>query len=322
MAGDKESVLQHKVAGSVLSRSDGGRYATHVEVARLFGKNYKGHQAATFKVDEFTQVWFPKLYSNGDWRNELSPDGDVLTMRPEPGSKYGATIEGKPLREYVITFAHVKSGAGPKHYTFLGVFEVVPWLSDSTKWVHQLVADTVYIDDDYLATFTPARTRPELDDQVAEADDTDPAQVARFQEQIESGSYVVEDQDARTKSRGSAQAVFAKRVKDNYGWECAVTGIRTKAFLVASHIVPWSEDKTIRLDPSNGICLATFVDRAFDAGYLTITVDGRTAVRWEKVDNDPILKAELARVDDVELAKPTAAPPDPTNLERRLELGY
>ena len=171
------------VAGSLLSKSDETQYSTHVEVARLFGKNYRGHQAATFKIDDFTQVWFPKLYSNGDWQNDLSPDGTLLTMRPEPGGKYGGVMEGKPLREYVITFAHIKPDTGSKHYKFLGVFELVPWLSDSTKWVHQLVSDSVYIDDAYLATFAPARTRPELDDQSAEAADIDPAQVATFQTQ-------------------------------------------------------------------------------------------------------------------------------------------
>ena len=113
-----------------------------------------------------------------------------------------------------------------------------------------------------------------------------------------------------------------KAVKGNYGWECAVTGIKTKAFLVASHIVPWSEDKKIRLDPSNGICLSTFVDRAFDAGFLAITPEGRTSIRWEKVEDDPILKLELSKIDDVELAKPTVKRPDPAKLAKRIELGY
>ena len=88
---------------------------------------------------------------------------------------------------------------------------------------------------------------------------------------------------------------------------------------MASHIVPWSEAKDIRLDPSNGVCLSTFVDRAFDAGYLAITPEGRTAVRWERVTNDPILKLELSKIDDVELAKPDSDPPDPAKLAKRID---
>ncbi|MEU2200575.1 HNH endonuclease [Isoptericola sp. NPDC019482] len=308
--------------GTLLSTRDDARYKTHVDIARLFGKDYKGHQASTFRIDDATRVWFPKLYPNSDWDNQLSPDGQVLTMRHQPGGRFENVLTSPPLREYVITFAHVKPDTGPKYYRFIGVFEALPHLSDTTKWVYQFVSDTVHIDDANKVTFSPTRTRPELDDQSAEAADADPALIADLKQQLESGKFEVEDLIGTTRSRGSAQSVFAKRVKDNYGWECAVTGIRTSAFLVASHIVPWSEDKTIRLDPSNGICLSTFVDRAFDAGFVTITPQGRTAVRWDRVAEDPILSAELAKIDDVELAKPSAAPPDLAKLERRLALGY
>ena len=34
--------------------------------------------------------------------------------------------------------------------------------------------------------------------------------------------------------------------------------------LVASHIIPWSENKEERLNPTNGICLSSLYDKAFD----------------------------------------------------------
>lgn len=305
-----------------LSIRDITPFHDHLEVASLFGRSYKAHQSATFRLDQFTEVWFPKMYSNGDWDNTLSPDGHVITMRHVPGGKYGAVMETNPFREYLITFGHIKPATGPRYYTFLGVFEGRTQLSDKTKWVHHLVSDTISFDGQGDFSFSPTRRHPEQDDQVAEAADTDPKLIAAFQSQLDAGSYLVEDRDVTTKSRGSAQAVFAKQVKDNYGWECAVTGIRTKAFLVASHIVPWSEDKTIRLDPSNGICLSTFVDRAFDAGFLTINPTGRTSVRWEQVADDLILKTELTKIHDVQLSRPSTAPPDPAKLARRQEFGY
>lgn len=323
LVGDSEGLwLGRLIESGSLSISDRIHFNDHLEVAKLFGRTYKGHQSATIRLDGFTQVWFPKMYPNGDWDNTLSPDGQVITMRHVSGGKYGAVMETKPIREYVITFGHIKPSSGPRYYQFLGVYEGAPHLSDSTKWVHQRVSDTVTFDGNGDFSFKPTRTRPIQDDQTAEAADADPKLVAAYQEKLNAGSYAVEDQFGTSKSRGSAQAVFSKAVKDNYGWECAVTGIKTKAFLVASHIVPWSADKEIRLDPTNGICLSTFADRAFDAGYLAITPEGRTAVSWEKVEDDPILRLELSKIDDVELAKPTAGSPDPLKLARRIELGY
>ena len=320
--GDTTAWLDRLIKAGSLSVGNRVPFHDHLEVGRLFGRSYKGHQSATIRLDEFTEVWFPKMYANDDWNNSLSSDGEVITMRHLPGGKYGAVMETKPIREYVITFGHIKPATGPRYYMFLGVFEGAPHLSDNTKWVHQRVADTIYFDGHGDFTFAPVRSRPVQDDQAAEAADADPKLVAEYQEQLDTGSYSVDDQVGTSKSRGSAQAAFAKAVKGNYGWECAVTGIKTQAFLVASHIVPWSEDKEIRLDPSNGICLSTFVDRAFDAGFLAITPEGRTSIRWEKVEDDPILKLELSKIDDVELAKPTVKPPDPAKLAKRIGLGY
>ena len=39
---------------------------------------------------------------------------------------------------------------------------------------------------------------------------------------------------------------------------------------VGSHIKPWAEDKSNRLNPHNGICLNSIHDRAFDRGLITI----------------------------------------------------
>lgn len=305
-----------------LSVADQVPFHNHVQVARLFGRDYKGHQRATMRLDEFTEVWFPKMYKNADWDNSVSPDGKTIVMRYVEGGRYRDVIEAEPIRQYVVTFGQVKSPAAGSHYKFLGVFEGVPHLSDTTKWVYQRVSDIVRFDGEGGFSYEPTRSRPFQDDQTAEVADSDPRLVAQLQDDFDAGRYAVEDEIGVAKLRGSSQQVFAKAVKSNYGWKCAVTGIRTRAFLVASHIVPWAADTTIRLDPSNGICLSTLVDRAFDAGYLTITPEGRTAVRWEKITDDPILRSELSRLDDVELERPVASPPDPAKLRRRLELGY
>lgn len=67
------------------------------------------------------------------------------------------------------------------------------------------------------------------------------------------------------------QAVFREIVIANYDGKCALTGIDVQPLLLASHIIPWSENKDERLNPENGICLSAFYDRAFDKGYIGVS---------------------------------------------------
>jgi hypothetical protein len=314
--------LDELIERGSLSVNDHVPFNTHVQVAKLFGRDYKGHQSATIRLDEFTEVWFPKMYKNKDWDNSLSENGDTITMLSVPGGEYADVMESKQLREYVITFGHMKSQPGPSYYEFFGVFKGEPEFSDKTKWVHRRVADTIHFDGDGGFTFEPIIVRRVQDDQLAEAAGSDPKLTTAIQRDFDLGVYRVEDQTGMTKVRGSAQRVFSKAVKKNYSGECAVTGISTREFLVASHIVPWSDDEDIRTDPTNGICLSTFVDRAFDAGFLEIRPNGRTSVRWDMVKGDLILKTELSKIDDIEIGKPATNPPDPAKLARRIELEY
>src|SRR3990167_6600183 len=69
------------------------------------------------------------------------------------------------------------------------------------------------------------------------------------------------------------QAFFRDVVLSSYEATCCVTGLAVQECLVASHIVPWSEDERFRTDPANGLCLSATFDRLFDAGLMTITSD-------------------------------------------------
>lgn len=66
------------------------------------------------------------------------------------------------------------------------------------------------------------------------------------------------------------QGKFRKDVIREWGIreKCAVTGIDLSQLLIASHIKPWrASDNVERLDPTNGIMLATHLDKLFD-NYL------------------------------------------------------
>ncbi len=65
------------------------------------------------------------------------------------------------------------------------------------------------------------------------------------------------------------QSYFRQVILASYNSTCAVTGIKTPELLVASHIVPWSQNEKERMNFSNGICLNALHDKAFDKGLLT-----------------------------------------------------
>lgn len=67
------------------------------------------------------------------------------------------------------------------------------------------------------------------------------------------------------------QNVFRQIVLANYNRKCAITGIDIPDLLVASHIIPWSQNDDERLNPENGICLSALYDRAYDKGLIGIT---------------------------------------------------
>lgn len=71
------------------------------------------------------------------------------------------------------------------------------------------------------------------------------------------------------------QNVFRQIVLANYEGKCALTGIDLSELLVASHIIPWSENEQERLNPENGICLSSLYDKAFDKGLISFTNDQR-----------------------------------------------
>jgi hypothetical protein len=157
-------------------------------------------------------------------------------------------------------------------------------------------------------------------DAAAERSEVDPSEVNAFRDQIGQKNYEVPDSTATIKTRGSAQKVFAEAVKSNYGYRCAITGIVTRNFLVAAHIVPWSVDQSIRLDPSNGICLSLIVDRALEKGYLLIEDDLTIHIDWNKVGKDKSLRRQLEVFDGQKMSAPAKESPQVEYLQRRRAL--
>jgi hypothetical protein len=111
------------------------------------------------------------------------------------------------------------------------------------------------------------------------------------------------------------QKEFATRVKANYGRTCAMCDISEEDFLVAGHIVAWSEDEKNRLNPANGLYLCLMHDRAFERGYLMLDEGLHIRMNPQLSTTSPMGK-RLKALDGQRIRTPVADPPDPTLLKR------
>ncbi|HCY0140188.1 TPA: HNH endonuclease, partial [Staphylococcus aureus] len=102
---------------------------------------------------------------------------------------------------------------------------------------------------------------------------------------------------------------FSKRIKQNYSYRCAITGIKTKDFLVVTHIIPWHENEFIRLDPSNGICLSLFLAKAFKKGFITFSNSYRVVLSKE-AEKDAALYEELKIYENQKIELPDCQKPN------------
>lgn len=84
------------------------------------------------------------------------------------------------------------------------------------------------------------------------------------------GREVIREVNVRTN-----QNVFRKVILQIYNQSCCITGLNIPEVNRASHIVPWVDDKRIRLDPANGLCLSATYDAAFDQHLISLDEDYR-----------------------------------------------
>jgi len=74
------------------------------------------------------------------------------------------------------------------------------------------------------------------------------------------------------------QNVFRKMILHIYNQTCCITGLNIPEINIASHIIPWTVDETIRLDPANGLCLSATYDSAFDKCLISLDDDYRLII--------------------------------------------
>lgn len=113
------------------------------------------------------------------------------------------------------------------------------------------------------------------------------------------------------------QSFFRRSVLSSYGGKCCVSGVSDARFLVASHIVAWKEDASIRLNPANGLCLSTIHDKAFDNHLFSLTDDHRVILSKQlREARDKFLQDIFWRLDDTKITLPERFIPDPEFIAR------
>ncbi len=112
------------------------------------------------------------------------------------------------------------------------------------------------------------------------------------------------------------QYFFRRAVLSSYSSACCITGISIPELLVASHVIPWSKDPKNRVNPSNGLCLNSLHDKAFDTGLMTITPDYKVKLSDKLLENSKVdLAGFFSQYHNKSIQLPKRFLPDKSFLE-------
>jgi putative restriction endonuclease len=282
--------------------------------ARYFILDTKGATAENRYQDSdfMTYSWNSKQYNRvreGDWFIYRRPArasetkqwylfgaGQIAHIRAQPDGGMRATIgNAMPFKRYLL--------ADPDLEDFTWSFKT----RTRNDWSHffNMYGMNQINRQDFIGLLQLSRTN--MDDNML-------AEAGRAYTDISQGEYLVTESESMTRQR-IGQTVLAERVKADYGYQCAVTGINTREFLFASHIVPWKTDAKKRLDPGNVICLSPLWDRAFDRGFITFDANDYRICLSQQIREDTNLMTLLTPYQDQRLHMPAHFKPEREALE-------
>jgi hypothetical protein len=104
-------------------------FPTMVAAANCFGNSYQSNGIWTGGArhpEPGCDIWFPKLYENGDWHNSISADDSTIVEKCKNPHRQKAHVD-KTLTGSInkrIVFARVKSPLGDVMYRFKGEYEL------------------------------------------------------------------------------------------------------------------------------------------------------------------------------------------------------
>jgi len=107
---------------------DNVAFQKSVDACNCFGYEYKAffRGGAKHPIEANTLIWFPKLYPNGEWNNQISTDENLVTeqhVEPIRALEHMNEHISSNIHRRII-FARVKGPLGDIMYRFKGVFEL------------------------------------------------------------------------------------------------------------------------------------------------------------------------------------------------------
>ena len=109
------------------------------------------------------------------------------------------------------------------------------------------------------------------------------------------------------------QYFFRMTVLNSYNNHCCITGLTRFDLLVASHIKPWkvSDEHTERTNPSNGLCLNSLHDKAFDRGLITLDKNYRVIIsnKLKDAEMDVSTRSWFMGYEKCQIIRPDKFPP-------------
>lgn len=118
------------------------------------------------------------------------------------------------------------------------------------------------------------------------------------------------------------QGFFRNTVLASYDNNCCFCRLNIPSLLVASHIIPWKDSNEKRADPTNGLCLCSIHDKAFDRGLLGVDEGYRILVSssMKKVKSKSVMQQiALIDIEGNEMTIPNRFLPDLSSLEYHRE---
>lgn len=98
----------------------------------------------------------------------------------------------------------------------------------------------------------------------------DDVTIALSEPESEMMEFAGSTESQRTVKARIGQQFFRRVIMTSYAEKCCVCGMPIPELLVASHIIPWRDNKNLRVNPHNGLCLCTLHDKGFDRGFFTL----------------------------------------------------
>jgi len=108
------------------------------------------------------------------------------------------------------------------------------------------------------------------------------------------------------------QGFFREMILASYRSRCSLCSLPEANLLVAGHIVPWSMDVSLRMNPRNGICMCVLHDKAFDRGLITISDDYKIVLSKaiKRIADEPAIERGFITYEGREIKLPDKFMPE------------